>query len=391
MDVAPAPGTESIQGLYVHVPFCRHKCHYCDFYSFVDRDGRQGAYVDALERDVEASRPWLTNPLSTIFVGGGTPTLLPPAELARALAAIGSIPRDAGAEWTVESNPETVDEEKAGVMARAGVNRVSVGAQSFHEPSLLMLERHHDPASVGHAVRAIRAAGLQEINLDLIFGVPGSSLATWREDLARVIELGPSHVSCYALTYESGTPLDARLRQGRIVRMDEDLELEMLHVAIETLSAAGYEHYEISNWAGPGARCRHNELYWKMGSWWGMGPSATAQVGQSRWKIVPRLGDWLAGPPLGAVVDVERPGEDTWVGECFMMGLRLLDGVPEDRVVALLSLGREGDRRRRVLEAGVTRGWLEWRSGALRLTSRGLPLANELIAELLPSAERTTA
>ncbi len=386
--VAPPPGAESIQGLYVHVPFCRHKCHYCDFYSFVDRDSRQPAYVDALQRDVEASRPWLTSQLSTIFVGGGTPTLLGPAELARALASIASLPREATVEWTVEANPETVDAEKAAVMANAGVNRVSVGAQSFHEPSLVMLERHHDPASVGRAVRTLRAAGLSDINLDLIFGVPGSSLGSWREDLARVIELEPTHISCYALTYEPGTPLESRLRQGRIVRMDEDRELDMLQSAIETLAEAGYEHYEISNWARRGHRCRHNELYWQMGSWWAIGPSATAQVGRTRWKVVPRLGDWLSGPPLGTVVDVERPDGDTWAGESFMMGLRLIDGLPAGRVEALLALGQEGGRRRAALAGSIAKGWLEWNGGALRFTGRGLPLANEVIAELLPANPR---
>ncbi|MDA0802445.1 MAG: radical SAM family heme chaperone HemW [Planctomycetota bacterium] len=381
--IAPTPGAHAVSGLYVHVPFCRHKCHYCDFYSFVDRDGRQEAYVAALERDIEASRAWLTEPLSTIFVGGGTPTLLEPLLLQRAMEAIGSLPRAADAEWTVEANPETVDAARADALVRSGVTRVSIGAQSFHPRHLETLERHHDPASVGRAAQFLRAAGIEDINLDLIFGIPGSSLEDWSADLEQVLGLSPTHVSCYNLTFEPNTPLEAKLRQGRIVKMDEELELGMLELARSILEGAGYTHYEISNWSKPGHECRHNLLYWLMGSWWGLGPSATAQVGRRRWKVVPRLGDWLAGPALGGAVDLEVPDEDTWVGEAFMMGLRLIDGMPRDRAESLLKMGLQGERRRRVIEQACARGHMAFDERGLRFSMRGLPLANEVIRELL--------
>lgn len=372
-----------IEALYAHVPFCRHKCHYCDFYSVVDLEGRQGRFVARFEEDVEASRPWLTHPLQTVFVGGGTPTLLAPPLLARVCASIASLPSTPGREWTVEANPETVDREVAAVLVAHGVNRVSLGAQSFDPALLHTLERQHDPASVARAVGLLRAGGIEDINIDLIFGIPGSSVETWERDLREVLALAPTHVSCYALTYEPGTALEARLRQGRIVRVDEELECAQLECAQRMLGGAGFDHYEISNWALPGRHCRHNRVYWEMGSWWGLGPSASAQVGRHRWKVQPRLGDWLSGPPLGTAVDTEVSGDDQWVGECFMMGLRLREGMPEARVDGLLSMGTRGPSRRSILERGFGRGWLERTDGAMRLTGRGMLVANELVGELI--------
>lgn len=379
---APLTGLR-VQGLYAHVPFCKHKCHYCDFYSLVDVEDRQEAFVERFEADVDASRRWLQAPLETIFVGGGTPTLLRPELLRRLCQAIATVPREAECEWTVEANPETVNAEVASILADSGVNRVSLGAQSFEPALLRTLERQHDPARVRGAVEALRGAGLDDINLDLIFGIPGSSVESWGRDLDAILAMEPTHVSCYALTYEPGTALEAKLRQGRIVRVDEELECDQLEEARVRLGCAGYEHYEISNWARSGRECRHNRLYWEMGSWWALGPSASAQVGRTRWRNVPRLGDWLSGPALGDAIDVETSSEDQWVGECFMMGLRLLQGMPRERVEALLRVGQSAGRRARALEESVGRGWLRWESDRLALTAEGLLVANEVIRPLL--------
>ncbi len=244
-------GTEPrFEGLYVHVPFCFHKCHYCDFYSFVDTEDRQEAFAHRLDAELEALAPLVRAPLETVFVGGGTPTLLRPEVLGRVLHSIRSrMPLADGAEWTVEANPETVDARVAATLVDAGVNRVSLGAQSFDPAHLRTLERHHDPASVGRAVGALRAAGIGRISLDLIFGIPGQSLEGWASDLDHAVELGPDHLSCYGLTYEPNTAMTIRMGRGEFEPCDEALEARMLERADARLRAAGFERYEVSNWA----------------------------------------------------------------------------------------------------------------------------------------------
>lgn len=383
-----AKGTTAFRGAYVHVPFCFHKCHYCDFYSFVDSEGRQPAYVERLERELDAARPWVTRPLQTIFVGGGTPTLLQPSLLARALRAVRDrLPLADDLEWTVEANPETVTDEVAATLVAGGVNRVSLGAQSFHPHLLKSLERWHDPASVGRAVGRLRAAGVRRINLDLIFGIPGGSLAEWHGDLDQALALEPEHVSCYGLTYEPNTAMTRRLAQGEFARAPEELEAEMYASACERLAAAGLGQYEISNWARAGEACRHNLLYWRNEDWLAFGPSASGHASGLRWKNVPRLGDWLARGPWSPVVDVERVGDDARVGERLMMGLRLREGVPQAEMAELLAMGRRGEARRRVLDEARAEGLVEAFDGprgpAVRFTARGQLLADSVLCKLV--------
>jgi oxygen-independent coproporphyrinogen-3 oxidase len=377
-------GTAAFRGAYVHVPFCRHKCHYCDFYSFVDSEGRTRAYVDRARRELEAWSPRVKVPLETLFVGGGTPTMLQPVELGELLGAIRSaFPWQSDAEWTVEANPETVTPEIAGVLVDSGVTRVSMGAQSFQPRLLQALERTHDPASVARAVGFLRAAGIGQVNIDLIYAVPGGTLGEWCEDLRRTLELSPEHVSCYGLMYESNTPLGQRHAKGQVQAAPEELEVAMHHAACEALGDAGFEHYEISNWAKPGQRCRHNELYWRNDDWLAVGPSASGHASGLRWRNVPRLGDWLERGPWAPVQDVERLDEDGRVGEAFMMGLRLLDGMSEARVAELLARGSRGVARRLAIARHAENGLLEVVSGSLRLTARGRLLASEVAIDLL--------
>jgi oxygen-independent coproporphyrinogen-3 oxidase len=377
-------GTAAFRGAYVHVPFCRHKCHYCDFYSFVDGEDRQRAFVDRAKRELEAWSPRVTAPLETLFVGGGTPTMLAPEELRDLLGAVRSaFPWRSDAEWTVEANPETVTPEIAASLVASGVSRVSMGAQSFQPRLLQALERTHDPASVARAVGLLRAAGMAQVNIDLIYAVPGGTLDEWRDDLRRTLELEPNHVSCYGLMYEANTPLGQRHAKGVVQSAPEDLEVAMHQAACEALGAAGFEHYEISNWARPGQRCRHNELYWRNDDWLAVGPSASGHASGLRWRNVPRLGDWLASGPWSPVQDVERLDEDGRVGEAFMMGLRLLEGMPEARVAALLARGTRGVARRLAIARHVEAGLLEFVAGSLRLSERGRMLASEVAVDLL--------
>ncbi len=374
---------DGLGGVYVHIPFCFHKCHYCDFYSIVD-PRRPQAFVRRLIEEVTAISAYVRAPLETIFIGGGTPTLLPVDLLADLLGAIADrLPRRPDAEFTVEANPETVTAPLVEVLAEGGVNRVSIGAQSFDPRHLKALERWHEPASVERSVDLVRSAGIDNINLDLIFAIPGQTLGDWLADLDEALRLEPSHLSCYGLMYEPNTPLTARLRAGRIRRVDDELEAAMYEATLDRLAGAGFEHYEISNWARPGRRCRHNLLYWTNRQWWPLGPSAAGHVAGTRWKNVPNLGAYLKHRPWPPIQDVERLDDDGRAGEELMLGLRLIDGIARDRLEALLALGRRGGERAAAIEGHVDGGRLEERGGRLRLTRTGLLLADSVLADLV--------
>ena len=373
-------------GLYIHVPFCLHKCHYCDFYSLVETgpQSRQPAFTDRLIEEIRAAGPWLGGPLETIFVGGGTPTLLEPDLWARLLAAIrADLNLQPGCEFTVEANPDALSAELLEVLVAGGVNRLSMGAQSFDPALLKVLERTHNPDNVRRGVELARAAGITNFNLDLIFGIPGQLLEGWATDLDAVLALDPAHLSCYSLTYEPNTPLAAKLRRGTIRRVDEDVEAEMYEATIDRLAGAGFEHYEISNWALPGRACRHNLLYWRNGSWWPLGPGAAGHVDGVRWKNAPRLGDYLRIGPLPPITGQEQLDQDGRIGETLMMGLRLLEGIWLDRLGALLAVGDRGELRRLAVERHTAAGLLEQRDGRLRFTRAGLLLADTVLADLL--------
>ncbi len=377
-----------VQGIYVHVPFCVHRCHYCDFFTIAGRDSDRMAYVDRLLDEAGAVIPALRPGVTSVFIGGGTPTHLPPAGLRRLLEGLSALLDRGGhqvREWTVEANPETVTDAIAGVLAGCGVGRVSVGAQSFDRRALAALERRHTVGSVPMAVDVLRRAGITEISLDLIFGVPGldEPLTTWAWDLDQAIALAPSHLSCYGLTYEPGTPLRHRLEQGRVRRVSDDVERAMYERTCSALKGAGFEHYEISNWAVPGHRCLHNETYWKNRNWWPLGPSASGHVDGTRWRNVPRLGPWLAGKGLSSIDTVERLDSDGRAGEQLMLGLRLLDGVPRDVIERGCSTPLRGAARSAAIESHVQAGLLVWAEDHLRLTSAGLLLADSVMCDVL--------
>lgn len=375
-------GRHRARGLYVHVPFCFHKCHYCDFYSFVDREGRSGEYIGQVRRDVSWALERVEGEIETVFVGGGTPTLLTADELRAFTAEVRRFPLASAVEWTVEANPETIDLEKARVLADAGVNRVSIGAQSFDPRHLKTLERWHDPVNVARAAGFLREAGIANFNIDLIFGIPGQTLEEWRRDLGRALEIGPGHLSCYGLTYEPNTAMAKRLERGEFEPCDDALEAEMYDATRETLAAAGFVQYEVSNYARPGRECRHNLVYWRNEPWWAIGPSASGYLAGHRFKVVPRLGDWLArGADASApVVDHEAPDERRNASEALMLGLRLSEGIAVDlerRAVAL------DPARAAVIASAIAGGLLERAAGRLRFTARGMMLANETLERLI--------
>ena len=319
----------AIHALYAHVPFCRTRCGYCDFYSTVLEPAAVEPLVSGLLTELDAARNRHELAFETIFVGGGTPTCLPPRQLERLLLACAELGRGGQIEFTVEANPATVTPETAAVLVAAGVNRVSVGAQSFDPDELQALERTHQPEQVGQTLEICRAQGIHDINLDLIFAIPGQTAASWRANLAAAIALEPTHLSCYGLTYEPGTRLHARLQAGEVRRVDEDLEADLYEMTIEILASAGYEHYEVSNFARPGARCRHNLTYWHNQPYLGIGPSAAGFVDGLRYKNVADIATYVreiaAGRPPHA--EAERLAPEQRARETAMLALRLAEGL----------------------------------------------------------------
>lgn len=379
-----------VSGLYLHIPFCFHKCHYCDFYSLVDTQDRQAAFVDRLIAEIAAVAPLVAGPVRTLFVGGGTPTLLRPELWRKLLAALhGSFDLSRLVEFTVEANPETVTPELLAVLTSGGggVNRMSIGAQSFNPAHLKTLERWHDPRKVGEALRMIRAAGIDDVNLDLIFAIPGQTPEEWMTDLRAALELGPRHLSCYSLMFEPNTPLTRKLKMGLIERTDESIEAAMYEAAIDHLAASGFEQYEISNWAqtapgqSPGANyAKHNLLYWQNENWLALGPGASGHLNGYRWKNVPHLGKYLAAPASeGAPIqDVERLEPDASFGEQLMLRLRLMRGVEREWLADRLD-----ENRRRIIDQKVEWKLLEWTPTRLRLTRRGLLISDSIFSDLL--------
>lgn len=375
-------------GLYAHVPFCFHKCHYCDFYSLVDRPrARHEAFLARLIEELEWRNGQTPLRPRTVFVGGGTPTLLGAGCWQRLLA----VTADLGilsqvVEFTVEANPETVDAALAETLAGGGVNRVSIGCQSFEPAMLEALERWHDPESVPAAVEAFRRAGIGDINLDLIFGIPGQDLAMVDADLDRALALEPTHLSCYGLTCEPGTPLRTLLDLGRVEPVDQDLAADMYERVLDRLAAAGFEHYEVSNWAGPGPpghpprRCRHNMVYWTNRNWLGCGPAAASHRDGHRWRNRPHLDRYLTERPEPPTTDHEHLSPERRVGEHLMLGLRLREGVARAWLDA--HVPPEHPRRAAIREL-LDGGLLEHTHTHLRLTRRGLLLADSVLARLV--------
>lgn len=320
-------------GLYVHIPFCAIRCGYCDFYTLgasQQSHALHQAYVEAVLAELGRARKEVAVKLDTVFIGGGTPSMLSERLLDRLLAGI----RDDGGdrpprEFTVEANPASLTRVKAEVLRRHGVNRISLGAQSFNTAELRQLDRLHAPGSIESTASLVRSAGFEHLNLDLIFGIPGQTMSSWHESLDRAVQCGADHLSCYGLTYEPGTPLHLRRTEGRVVPMEEGLEADMYLGMIDRLASAGFEHYEISNFARPGARCLHNLRYWHQEPGLGIGPSAAGYLDGRRWQNVPDIDEYIRRVRAGRLPRREEETLSPWerAGELAILQLRLIDGM----------------------------------------------------------------
>jgi oxygen-independent coproporphyrinogen-3 oxidase len=370
-------------GIYVHVPFCAHRCGYCDFNTYVPGEASTGGYVEAVTAELALARRVLGDalpPAQTVFVGGGTPTLLPPEELARVLAAIREhVGLAAGAEVTTEANPETVDPAVLAALRAAGFTRISLGMQSAAPHVLEVLERRHSPGRAVAAAREARAAGFDHVSLDLIYGTPGERAEDWRASLEAALEAGPDHVSAYSLIVEPGTRLAARVRRGELPAPEDDVLAERYETTEALLAEAGLRWYEVSNWArDEAARCRHNLGYWGGGDWWGVGPGAHSHVGGVRWWNVLHPSRWAARLAEGAspAAGRELPAAEAAHLERVMLGVRLADGLP------LAGLARHVHR---AAEQAAADGLLEpvaLRDGRAVLTLRGRLLADRVTLAL---------
>ncbi len=373
----------SKHGLYVHLPFCETKCGYCDFYSVPLMDRPTSDLVSAAIVELK-SRLNKGGSIRTVFVGGGTPTVLPIEDFRRFFKALGEgLQGHCLEEFTVEANPATVDAEKMGFMVDSGTDRVSMGAQSWHAGELATLERLHTAADIEPGVSIARAAGIRRINLDLIFGIPGQTEASWGESLRQTIDLGVDHISCYGLTYEPGTRMTAAKNAGRLMSCDEDFELGLYRQAIATLAEHGYEQYEISNFARKGQQSQHNLIYWRQEPYIGVGPSAAGYVEGLRYKNVADIGTYVRwmGERGEAMLDGERVTGADRAGEFLLMGLRLVEGVDLDRVsrsCGLDVLGVLAERIDRMADLGFVR--LE--GSNLSVTAAGREVADGVISEL---------
>jgi oxygen-independent coproporphyrinogen-3 oxidase len=367
---------------YIHVPFCAHRCGYCDFAIAVGQDDFIERYLDALAAELAGLGQ--ARPVQTLFIGGGTPTYLRARQLGRLVADVRHwLPPQPGHEFTIEANPGTLDAEKVAVLAAHGVTRVSLGAQSFHPHLLRVLERDHAPEDVPAAVGRVRER-IAEVSLDLIFGVPGQSLDDFRTDLDRALALRPDHISTYGLTYEKGTPLWKRRERGAVRPLEEEAELALYAHAIDTLEAAGFEHYEISNFARPGRRSRHNQVYWANEAYFGFGMGAARYVLGRRELNTRDLRGYVRRALAGesVVFQSEQLSPEERARETMAVQLRRAEGIGRRRFREQTGSDLD-DIAGPAIARHVDLGLLADDGQAVRLTRQGKYVADAVISALL--------
>jgi len=381
------PGLTTLPGIYVHIPFCLSKCDYCAFVSLPCRRP-PGSYLQAVLRQARqlAELTWSREQVfGSLFIGGGTPTIYPPEQLAALLGELGGLFRlEADAEITVESNPNTLSLEGLQQLRRAGVNRLSIGVQSFDDQLLRAVGRGHDRATALAAIARVRQAGFENFNLDLIYGLPGQSAEQFRADLATALEAEPTHLALYQLTPEEGTPLAARLAAGEQTLPDDDQCATMEESARKLLGAMVYEQYEISNYCQPGYQCRHNLNYWRNGSYLGLGAAAFSCLDGLRIGNVrgPGLYRRLLAAGQAPYATAEALGREAAFRETVITGLRLSRGVEIaelERRFALTPQAYYGTMLTRLLDLGL----LTLEEGRLALSERAFPLANQVLSQLV--------
>ena len=418
-DSGSSPVPPSGMALYIHIPFCRTKCPYCDFNTYQGIESLTSSFLEALTSELRLWGRVLDHPrVNTIFLGGGTPSYLPPGSIKRILEeAQSAFQVQVDAEVTAESNPDDLAPETCDSLLEEGVNRLSIGVQSLDNGLLTMLGRRHDAQQAIDAFVRAQRAGFSNINLDLMYGLPQQTLAHWEDTMAQLLSLNPAHISLYCLTLEEGTPLHQWVQQGKLPQPDIDLAADMYHYAEELLEEPGvhppvdrqagghhpgYHHYEISNWSRHGLSCRHNLAYWENQPYLGVGPGAHSCLSSHRfWDIdsprlyISQVQEWDATEPRPiAILDQQALGKISPVGgheyidpdlsaaETMFLGLRLLDGM--DLAQASLRAGTDlGQRYREEIDDLQELGLLEWSGSMLRLTKPTYLIANQVFIRFL--------
>ncbi len=380
--------------LYVHIPFCIQKCRYCDFASWPDTGDRMASYVDLVLKEAEEQKKWMEGPAETVYFGGGTPSLLSPSLFRRLCGGLRDILGFAPeAEITSEANPGTVRGAWLDAALEAGVNRLSLGVQAAQDRLLVLLGRIHRSQEAVRTVAMARKAGITNLSLDLMFGLPEQTEADWKETLAFALDLNPEHISAYGLIPEEGTPLEADLRSGKLQLPSPETERRMYDTLKSTLRGSGYEPYEVSNFARPGYRCRHNLGYWKQVPYLGLGVSAASMAGMKKENpgisylrfTNPRDYESYRNAvenPTGYERETVPVSAAEARFETMMLGLRLYEGVDERAFFRMHGLTPE-DWRGNILRSLQSRGLLEHKEGRWYLTDRGMDIQNPVLVELM--------
>ena len=391
-------------GLYVHVPFCKTKCPYCDFNTYQGIENLIEPFLPAITSEITCWGDALAHPpVKSVFFGGGTPSYLPPGDIERILFAIqSSFQVDPAAEISIEANPGDLDEAACAGILNQGVNRLSIGVQSLDNDLLNLLGRRHQASEAVEAFQSARQAGFDNVNLDLMYGLPNQSMEQWQKTLSSLIELTPEHISLYALTIEEGTPMHRWAAEGKIPEPDSDLAADMYQHAREVLAEAGYHHYEISNWSLPDRACEHNLVYWENGPYLGVGPGAHSHLGDYRfWTVLsPRdyntkTGTWADSgvQPLADLVETALQGIPTLGGwehlslettcsETMFLGLRLLDGLNLSEASAIAGTDLAKKFQTPIQEC-LNLGLLEQDGDCLKLTMQTYLIANQAFTRFL--------
>lgn len=351
-------------GVYIHIPFCASRCYYCDFYSTTAL-GKREAYLSALEREIAARREEWKDGAKTIYFGGGTPSQLHAEDIVRLIEQIGAGQAE---EITVEINPGDADLGYLKTLRQGGVNRLSMGVQSFHDERLRLIGRRHNAAQAIQAVRLAREAGFENLSLDLIYGLPGQTMDEYQEDIDQLLALQPEHISTYCLQWEEGTRLSQLLASGSVQHLDEEVEMAMYDLLTARLKQAGYEHYEVSNYALPGYRSKHNSSYWNDTPYVGLGAGAHSYDGTTR--------SWNPSDIDRYIQGAER--EQEWLddteryNEYIMLSLRTKEGAEIKRL-----------RDPKVAEEYIAQGLLVKENGRVRATQQGLHILNRIIENMI--------
>ena len=398
--VIPASG----MGLYVHIPFCKTKCPYCDFNTYQGIENLIEPFLPALTSEIERWGDSLAHPaVKSIFFGGGTPSYLPNGYIEKILGSIQASYRvSPDAEITIEANPGDLNAAACAAILAQGVNRLSIGVQSLDNDLLNLLGRRHQASEAMEAVESSRQAGFDNVNLDLMYGLPNQSMVRWRHTVDSLVGLAPDHISLYALSIEEGTPMHRWLEEGKITEPDSDLAADMYQYARESLGAAGYHHYEISNWSLPGRACEHNVVYWENGPYLGVGPGAHSRLGDWRfWTLLsPReynakATGWAAADvwPMNELVEAtlkevptlggwEHLSLETTCSETMFLGLRMLDGLDLSNASSLTGVDLAKKFRSQIREC-INLGLLEQNGDCLKLTESSYLIANQAFTRFL--------